>query len=86
VHVHRKNPLKNLGFLIKLNPYAKTLRRRELVQQEQREKSRAALLEAKRKGTKPAEKKEATASKKSRVLAKKLSKTRAASYKTLLSK
>jgi large subunit ribosomal protein L4e len=29
--VHRKNPLKNLGFLIKLNPYAKTQRRRELL-------------------------------------------------------
>jgi len=30
--VHRKNPLRNLGFLIKLNPYAKTQRRRELLQ------------------------------------------------------
>jgi len=29
--VHRKNPLKNLGFMIKLNPYAKVLRRKELL-------------------------------------------------------
>jgi len=29
--VHRKNPLKNLGFMIKLNPYAKVLRRQELL-------------------------------------------------------
>lgn len=86
VHVHRKNPLKNLGFLIKLNPYAKSLRRKELVQQEQRAKSRAALLEAKRKGVKPADTKKVTASKETRNLNKKLAKTRAAAYKTLLSK
>jgi len=30
-HVHKKNPLKNLGALIKLNPYAKTLRRRTIL-------------------------------------------------------
>jgi len=29
--VHKKNPLRNLGFMIKLNPYAKTLRRQELL-------------------------------------------------------
>jgi len=29
--VHKKNPLRNLGVMLKLNPYAKTLRRRELV-------------------------------------------------------
>jgi 60S ribosomal protein L4 C-terminal domain len=29
----KKNPLKNLGAMLKLNPYAKTLRRRELAQQ-----------------------------------------------------
>jgi len=87
VHVRRKNPLKNLGFLIKLNPYAKTLRRKELVQQEQRAKSRAALLEAKRKGVKPAaDAKKVSVSKQGRLLNKKLAKTRAASYKTLLSK
>jgi len=86
VHVRRKNPLKNLGFLIKLNPYAKSLRRKELVQQEQRAKSRAALLEAKRKGVKPTETKKVSATKQRRNLNKKNAKTRAASYKTLQSK
>jgi len=31
--VHKKNPLRNLGFMIKLNPYAKTMRRQELLRQ-----------------------------------------------------
>jgi len=87
VHVHRKNPLKNLGFLIKLNPYAKTLRRRELVQQEIRAKSKIALVEAKRKGVKPAaDTKKVSQSKQTRTLNKKLAKVRAPAYKTLLSK
>jgi large subunit ribosomal protein L4e len=86
IHTRRKNPLKNLGFLIKLNPYAKSLRRRELVAQENRAKSRAAILEAKRKGEKPAATKKESNSKQLRTLNKKLAKTRAASYKTLLSK
>jgi len=30
-HVRKKNPLTNLGFLIKLNPYAKVQRRRQLL-------------------------------------------------------
>jgi len=30
--VRKKNPLKNLGFLIKLNPYAKTQRRKTIIQ------------------------------------------------------
>jgi len=53
-HTRKKNPLKNLGALIKLNPYAKTLRRRELLVKETRDKKKAAILEAKRKGTAPA--------------------------------
>jgi len=59
LHARKKNPLKNLGALIKLNPYAKTLRRRELVAKEERDKKKAAIVEAKRKGTAatPAEKK-----------------------------
>jgi len=59
LHPRKKNPLKNLGALIKLNPYAKTLRRRELVAKEERDKKKAAIVEAKRKGTAatPAEKK-----------------------------
>jgi len=46
----KRNPLKNLGALIKLNPYAKTQRRNALLGQAQREKKKAALLEKKRKG------------------------------------
>jgi len=28
--VHKKNPLKNLGFMLKLNPYAKSIIRKEV--------------------------------------------------------
>jgi large subunit ribosomal protein L4e len=41
--VHKKNPLKNLGFMIKLNPYAKTLRRRELLRSEAASQKRKAF-------------------------------------------
>merc|ERR1719199_1245652 len=51
--VHKKNPLKNLGHMVKLNPYAKTLRRMELLAEESRAKKKAELLENKRKGTAP---------------------------------
>jgi len=37
--LRKKNPLRNLGFLVKLNPYAKTLRRKELVRQAQLKKN-----------------------------------------------
>jgi large subunit ribosomal protein L4e len=42
--VHKKNPLRNLGVMIKLNPYAKTLRRRELLRAEVASKKRKAFL------------------------------------------
>lgn len=45
----KKNPLKNLGALLKLNPYAKTARRMELLALAQRSKAKAAKLESKRK-------------------------------------
>jgi len=48
--VQKKNPLRNLGALIKLNPYAKTLRRNALLAKVQRDKKKAALVEKKRKG------------------------------------
>jgi len=35
---HKKNPLKNLGVMLKLNPYAKTLKRKELLRSNQRAK------------------------------------------------
>jgi len=40
----RKNPLKNLGIMVKLNPYALTMRRAELIRQSKR-------ADLKRKGT-----------------------------------
>lgn len=44
----KKNPLKNLGALLKLNPYAKTARRMELLAQERQSKAKAEKLQAKR--------------------------------------
>jgi len=44
----KKNPLTNFGALVKLNPYAKTLRRRELVAQEARKKKKQAVLQQRR--------------------------------------
>jgi len=46
----KKNPLKNFGFMVKLNPFAKTARRRVLLAQEAREKKKASVVDAKRKG------------------------------------
>lgn len=51
-HIRKRNPLKNLGFLLRLNPYAKTLKRTELLAKERRAKAKDAVIEAKRKGTK----------------------------------
>jgi len=45
---HKKNPLKNFGAMVKLNPYALTMRRQELLQQQIREKRREELIEKKR--------------------------------------
>lgn len=44
----KKNPLKNLGALLKLNPYAKTARRMELLAQERQAKAKAEKLQSKR--------------------------------------
>jgi large subunit ribosomal protein L4e len=44
----KKNPLKNLGALLKLNPYAKTARRMELLSQERQAKAKAEKLQSKR--------------------------------------
>jgi large subunit ribosomal protein L4e len=60
----KKNPLKNLGALLKLNPYAKTARRMELLAEAKRREAKAARLERARAGEasgapkKPAEVKE----------------------------
>jgi large subunit ribosomal protein L4e len=48
--VQHKNPLKNFGARVKLNPYALTLRRSELLAGERRSAKKAAILNAKRDG------------------------------------
>jgi len=50
--IRKRNPLKNLGFLLRLNPYAKTLKRAELLAQKRRRDARATIREAAAKGTK----------------------------------
>jgi len=50
--IRKRNPLKNLGFLLRLNPYAKNLKRAELLAQKRRTATKATILEAVRKGTK----------------------------------
>jgi len=45
----KKNPLRNLGVLVKLNPYAKTLRRKELLLRKARKEKKDKLVAGKRK-------------------------------------
>jgi len=45
---HKKNPLKNLGMMIKLNPYALVARRAELRAQNERKTKKAEIVKAKR--------------------------------------
>jgi len=49
----RKNPLRNMAFMNRLNPYAITQRRRAILTEKKRAEKKAALIEAKRKGTAP---------------------------------
>jgi len=65
-HIRKRNPLKNLGFLLRLNPYAKAIKRSELLAKERRAKAKAAIVEAKRKGSKSAVTKRVTGLKKLR--------------------
>jgi len=81
-HPRKKNPLKNLGVMIKLNPYTKVARRQELLAAQARAKKKAALEEQKKKGTKVPS---TGVAKRKRALKKRLTKERAAFYKTLLS-
>eukprot|EP01135_Chromosphaera_perkinsii_P004802 Nk52_evm33s296 gene=Nk52_evmTU33s296 len=48
----KKNPLKNLNVMLKLNPYAKTMKRNEMKTVETRLAAKAKLLEERRKGKK----------------------------------
>lgn len=50
--VHKKNPLRNFGVMVKLNPYALTLRRHELVAQRRSAKRKAEVALARDKGEK----------------------------------
>jgi len=45
----KKNPLKNLNVMLRLNPYAKTFRRRQLVEQIRRKKGKEQAMDKKRK-------------------------------------
>mmetsp|Transcript_17372 Transcript_17372/g.59412 ORF Transcript_17372/g.59412 Transcript_17372/m.59412 type:complete len:104 (+) Transcript_17372:3-314(+) len=61
----KKNPLKNYGFMLKLNPYAKAVRKAELLLQEARSTKKAALVASKRADpAKAAQNKKAAAMKK----------------------
>lgn len=51
LHGRKKNPLKNLGVMVRLNPYAVTMKRTEMQAQATRAAKKAALVDAKRKGT-----------------------------------
>jgi len=51
LHGRKKNPLKNLGVMVRLNPYAVTMKRTEMLAQATRAAKKAALVDAKRKGT-----------------------------------
>jgi len=79
----KKNPLKNLGVMLKLNPYAKVIRRHSLLAAQAIAKKKADLAEKKKKGEKIPS---TGVSKKKRALKKRLAKERAQFYKTLLSK
>jgi len=62
--VRKKNPLRNLGALVKLNPHALTTRRKILLAKEKKDKQKANVVDAKRKGIPGAVKKKQTDKKK----------------------
>jgi len=51
-HPHKKNALKNLGAMVKLNPFALTQRRRALLAQQAGKKKRAKAVKSKRDNSK----------------------------------
>jgi len=80
-----KNPLKNLGVRIKLNPHHKVVVRRAVLQQEAALKKKAQILEQLRKGVKPTPDPAKIKKKKERkATAKKIKKQHAPFYKILL--
>ncbi len=44
----KKNPLKNLNVMLRLNPYAKTVRRKQYLLQEKQQAKRAELADKNR--------------------------------------
>jgi large subunit ribosomal protein L4e len=79
----KKNPLKNLGVMLKLNPYSKVIRRHSLLNAQNVAKKNKDLAEKKKKGEKIPS---SGVSKKHRALKKRLAKERSKFYQTLLSK
>lgn len=48
----KKNPLKNLYVMLRLNPYAKSLRRQQLLLEQRRKKEKQAIADKQRGGAK----------------------------------
>ncbi|XP_020615412.1 60S ribosomal protein L4-1-like [Orbicella faveolata] len=46
----KKNPLKNIGIMMKLNPHAKSVKRAEMLTVERRRAAKEAVLSKKREG------------------------------------
>lgn len=46
----KKNPLKNIGVMMKLNPHAKSVKRAEMLTVERRRAAKEAVLSKKREG------------------------------------
>jgi len=82
--VHKKNPLKNFGFLIKLNPYAKTERRRTILEAKNAQE-RKKWLKSRREASKAAKKEKAAKSEKKESRGKTATAYRKLFVKTLLS-
>jgi len=82
IHEHRRNPLKNSEFMVKLNPYARTTRRRALLAEEKRNQLKKAIVETKRKGTATV----APAEKTKKLLKKKIRQNNKKFVKSLLAK
>lgn len=56
-YYRKRNPLKNFAALLKLNPYAAAIRRREILAVQKRKEKKQQLVDQKRKETKTAKKK-----------------------------
>jgi large subunit ribosomal protein L4e len=82
----KKNPLRNLQEMIKLNPYAKVAHRNAILSNQRRLEKKAKAAEDKKKQVKPKQTLKISLAKKHRIFKKRLAKERAKFYKTLLAK